>query len=462
MPAGSSPLTRGARRAHHPDHLRPGIIPAHAGSTDHLLMHSGRLPDHPRSRGEHRPILHWSTIQVGSSPLTRGAPGVDAEFDADEGIIPAHAGSTWSSGMRTRGCGDHPRSRGEHVEHLGTVICLNGSSPLTRGAHQSSPHTISASRIIPAHAGSTCGTGQCVVAKRDHPRSRGEHIARAVFTPMILGSSPLTRGARGRARWFRTGTGIIPAHAGSTLRRRGSSRRRRDHPRSRGEHTCSPGRRSLARGSSPLTRGAPDAGATVVVVVGIIPAHAGSTAGQKPGSVGALDHPRSRGEHGLMTALGGPWGGSSPLTRGAPDGVLASAGGAGIIPAHAGSTTPTTGTRSGRRDHPRSRGEHTGFTQDELDAMGSSPLTRGALAGAPAEPPLTGIIPAHAGSTRTRREVSPRYRDHPRSRGEHGGVLSGTVAGGGSSPLTRGALPRRLLADRLRGIIPAHAGSTRR
>ena len=32
----------------------------------------------------------------------------------------------------------------------------------------------------------------------DHPRSRGEHVVRTVFQAVVGGSSPLTRGARGR------------------------------------------------------------------------------------------------------------------------------------------------------------------------------------------------------------------------------------------------------------------------
>ena len=155
--SGSSPHTRGAllggshgERANvdHPrirgEHMAsstldfpwPWIIPAYAGSTarrqDHIDGRLGSSPhtrgalstvtwgtsmpeDHPRIRGEHRPL---------------GLPRGDRA-----GIIPAYAGSTLL----------YVQMPGPHV----------GSSPHTRGARD-------ARNAALAHA-------------RDHPRIRGEH-----------------------------------------------------------------------------------------------------------------------------------------------------------------------------------------------------------------------------------------------------------------------------------------------
>ena len=52
---------------------------------------------------------------------------------------------------------------------------------------------------------------------------------------------------------------------------------------------------------------------------------------------------------------------------------------------------------------------------------------------------FTGLIPAHAGSTRSGKDHVLRWGAHPRSRGEHGGLGCEVVEGFGSSPLTRGA-----------------------
>ena len=73
--------------------------------------------------------------------------------------------------------------------------------------------------------------------------------------------------------------------------------------------------------------------------------------------------------------------------------------GLGIIPAHAGSTAAATHRQASSRDHPRSRGEHLGSRAVNSASWGSSPLTRGALLLRSRRPHLPGIIPAHAGST---------------------------------------------------------------
>ena len=51
-------------------------------------------------------------------------------------IIPAYAGSTRPWNPRQPRTGDHPRLRGEHAGEKFTRNRSEGSSPLTRGAHQ--------------------------------------------------------------------------------------------------------------------------------------------------------------------------------------------------------------------------------------------------------------------------------------------------------------------------------------
>ena len=93
--------------------------------------------------------------------------------------------------------------------------------------------------------------------------------------------------------------------------------------------------------------------------------------------------------------------------------------------------------------------------------VGSSPHTRGALTGERRLPIGPGIIPAYAGSTIDEHGASPVRRDHPRIRGEHPRDDPAPGSRQGSSPHTRGALEVGLVESRLRGIIPAYAGSTR-
>ena len=152
---GSSPLTRGARIE--PLQVRDAgrIIPAHAGSTIRADFKAPIGADHPRSRGEHLLALSGSLVQCGSSPLTRGAPGTRCVSEGEPGIIPAHAGSTMAQRLFDAWQGDHPRSRGEHVDRPWDPCPHRGSSPLTRGAPRLVVFLGFGFGIIPAHAGST-------------------------------------------------------------------------------------------------------------------------------------------------------------------------------------------------------------------------------------------------------------------------------------------------------------------
>ena len=136
--------------------FRPRIL--RLGSSPHTRRSSFPYPfggDHPRIRGEHNLAKRTGLPASGSSPHTRGARRADACRPPCGRIIPAYAGST--PGPR-RGRGwlmDHPRIRGEH--HV-FWLCRNsnvGSSPHTRGAPYRGPHESIWHGIIPAYAGST-------------------------------------------------------------------------------------------------------------------------------------------------------------------------------------------------------------------------------------------------------------------------------------------------------------------
>ena len=152
---GSSPLTRGKRQGHAHEGSHRGIIPAHAGKTTRNIRRACPMRDHPRSRGENVAALITVIVSLGSSPLTRGKRVSRLSRRRLSGIIPAHAGKTARERDAHGGVGDHPRSRGENRR----------ASP---------PRPISPG-IIPAHAGKTRRPGRRVCHPRDHPRSRGEN-----------------------------------------------------------------------------------------------------------------------------------------------------------------------------------------------------------------------------------------------------------------------------------------------
>ena len=134
--------------------------------------------------------------------------------------------------------------------------------------------------LIPAHAGSTEGAGASAAWHTAHPRSRGEHKEEGDMLTKKFGSSPLTRGAPVGELIPRRYVGLIPAHAGSTATSAMRINRWTAHPRSRGEHDSGTSVRGERAGSSPLTRGAPVYHSTGDPQPRLIPAHAGSTAGR--------------------------------------------------------------------------------------------------------------------------------------------------------------------------------------
>ena len=213
---------------------------------------------------------------------------------------------------------------------------MTGSSPLTRGKRRSLIRSVVEVRLIPAHAGKTSSGSTTLSPVWAHPRSRGENydpISDGIFWE---GSSPLTRGKHwwltlprslarlipahaGKTQWLdsqKWSVGLIPAHAGKTPTRSGQSVQSAAHPRSRGENVERGHEVANGQGSSPLTRGKPVPSLRTPPADGLIPAHAGKTSPAKTPERSTGAHPRSRGENVMSWAIHVIAGGSSPLTRG--------------------------------------------------------------------------------------------------------------------------------------------------
>ena len=154
---------------------------------------------------------------------------------------------------------------------------------------------------------------------------------------------------------------------------------------------------------------------------------------------------------------------------------------AGNIPAHAGKTPlRRVPTRAGR-EHPRARGENYPRIRLENRRCGTSPRTRGKLAGGvgflsearniPAHAGKTELddfyrnglsrnIPAHAGKTRHCRFMTSLLPEHPRARGENPNSVPWGKRDAGTSPRTRGKPPAWSPTSSRTRNIPAHAGKT--
>ncbi len=390
-------------------------------------------------RGEHSACRSSASGRRGPSPRARGARRHLRHGYLPLGTIPACAGSTQVSGAHGQLPRDHPRVRGEHISCMQRVLLDAGPSPRARGAPPNSSARGSRRGTIPACAGSTLRGALRAAHRRDHPRVRGEHAAQAAIHWRSPGPSPRARGAHGDNSGRELLLGTIPACAGSTEVSRPWPTSPGDHPRVRGEHPDWQGSDRTGLGPSPRARGAPKMHPDQVVLSGTIPACAGSTPTSAPPARWAGDHPRVRGEHYECRSDAVARGGPSPRARGAPGTARRWWRAGGTIPACAGSTPPTSerATRSG--DHPRVRGEHPSTSDTTVSPMGPSPRARGALANVSSIALPWGTIPACAGSTVWSGTPGSRGGDHPRVRGEHDHGQECPRCAPGPSPRARGA-----------------------
>ena len=147
--------------------------------------------------------------------------------------------------------------------------------------------------------------------------------------------------------------------------------------------------------------------------------------------------------------------------RGTHRGNFRAGSSTGIIPAHAGNTDCPMRLLCGRWDHPRACGEHHSSRRILGYMLGSSPRMRGTQDRSVHNLADVGIIPAHAGNTRRGKCHRAVVRDHPRACGEHMPVGWKLAVSLGSSPRMRGThWPDDIIMTR-EGIIPAHAGNTK-
>ena len=235
---------------------------------------------------------------------------------------------------------------------------------------------------------------------------------------------------------------IIPARAGFTRYGVRHKLSLKDHPRSRGVYRFTVSAPRTGAGSSPLARGLLDGDISGAINTRIIPARAGFTSPRQNRTRPIRDHPRSRGVYTGSPSATERKAGSSPLARGLRVDKKPAEATPGIIPARAGftSSTPRTGTES--QDHPRSRGVYHRWRRPAITAPW--------------------IIPARAGFTHGFIRTQDHSRDHPRSRGVYRLLPRRRRHGGGSSPLARGLLRRKIPEGSSERIIPARAGFTGR
>ena len=193
---GSSPLTRGTCKKALEVVQFTGLIPAHAGNTWKSRKLRSLSRAHPRSLGEHWVSTRGTPILKGSSPLARGTHNGSPVSLNLNGLIPARAGNTTHRPPYPWHRRAHPRSRGEHFPLIDPELQNQGSSPLARGTPPLGGQRRPARGLIPARAGNTKRVCSKSSPKWAHPRSRGEHQKFRYPLGKCTGSSPLARGTR--------------------------------------------------------------------------------------------------------------------------------------------------------------------------------------------------------------------------------------------------------------------------
>ena len=215
-----------------------------------------------------------------------------------------------------------------------------------------------------------------------------------------------------------------------------------------------------ASGSSPRTRGTRSYGRKFRRNYRFIPAYAGNSGSNSPGTKSESVHPRVRGELSVRDTRCQPPVGSSPRTRGTPDDPARGPGLGRFIPAYAGNSPSPSGSPASRPVHPRVRGELQQRAVRVVPTVGSSPRTRGTPNLRIGIPCTIRFIPAYAGNSADGERPDTPSPVHPRVRGELGRWNAAEAATLGSSPRTRGTLD--ICSDML-GVsrfIPAYAGNS--
>ena len=178
-------------------HARVGagrIIPAHAGQTCSRCTCTTRPADHPRACGANAKWLRSCPAPSGSSPRMRGKLADETAVVTASRIIPAHAGQTNTSVFSLACATDHPRACGANVISGRLRHASGGSSPRMRGKLHQVQRATYADRIIPAHAGQTPPDSPPVVFHPDHPRACGANVIHVQSALIASGSSPRMRG----------------------------------------------------------------------------------------------------------------------------------------------------------------------------------------------------------------------------------------------------------------------------
>ena len=170
-------------------------------------------------RGEKNLTNASCRAAIGSPPRARGEGVLTVGGVTVTRITPACAGRRSLHNPQSAPSRDHPRVRGEKCSRVSHNALAAGSPPRARGEVYPTDAPEDVQGITPACAGRRASMQFKLASVMDHPRVRGEKLARIRAARLDLGSPPRARGEDLESSRRPAASGITPACAGRRLKK---------------------------------------------------------------------------------------------------------------------------------------------------------------------------------------------------------------------------------------------------
>ncbi len=216
-PAVGSSLQAQGTPTGHPLTVQPWrFIPAGAGNTRPEYCRYTLIAVHPCRRREHLVCVILYTASLGSSLQAQGTHHLVIEFRYLIRFIPAGAGNTENTLIKSNLPAVHPCRRREHRPARLEQPIETGSSLQAQGTRINGRGEKNISRFIPAGAGNTTVVNAIDGLRAVHPCRRREHNEKLNKNNDISGSSLQAQGTQKGRSQERHHKRFIPAGAGNT------------------------------------------------------------------------------------------------------------------------------------------------------------------------------------------------------------------------------------------------------
>ena len=173
----------------------------------------------PRARGDGPTAAAQLRAVLGCSPRTRGWSHRVPAALRPVAVLPAHAGMVpGRTCLAWTWCGA-PRARGDGPSAARSTMGEDWYSPRTRGWSLTAWARDAENRVLPAHAGMVPGVPKPPDHGRSAPRARGDGPPATWASPAFTWCSPRTRGWSQPDMVLVHGACVLPANAGDRSRR---------------------------------------------------------------------------------------------------------------------------------------------------------------------------------------------------------------------------------------------------